>query len=165
MRQILTIFSLVILTLVLPNNFFFYSKCNSIFYFITYILIEGLFLIFFKIYSIVLNLLLLYDFFKFFHIQQMLRFDKATYFSLFFKFIVSIRLNNILGGSDVSLFSELINIPSIPFYNSIEFVMLLYDFLVTSFSRYKECMPYLILFTKFSDVLSAFTCVSAIGNL
>ena len=38
------------------------------------------------------------------------RFDKATYLSLSFKFILSERLSNNLGTSDVLLFSELINI-------------------------------------------------------
>ena len=34
-----------------------------------------------------------------------------------------------------------------------------------SFARYKECMICLISFSKFSDVLPAFTCVRAIGSL
>ena len=95
----------------------------------------------------------------------MLRFDKATYLSLLFKFILSERLSNSLWGADVLLFSEFIKIVSILFYNSIEFVILLYAFLVISFARYKECIICLISFSKFSDVLPAFTCVSAIGNL
>ena len=55
---------------------------------------------------------------------------------------------------------------------SIHFVLQLYwihyiviHFLVTSFSRYKEYMICLISFNKFSDVLPAFTCASATGNL
>ena len=41
----------------------------------------------------------------------------------------------------------------------------MYTFLVISFARYNEYMIFLISFTKFSDVLPAFTCASAIGNL
>ena len=67
--------------------------------------------------------------------------------------------------SDVLLFLEFINIVSILFYNFIEFIILLYTFLVISFARYKEYMICLISFSKFSDVLPAFTCASAIGNL
>ena len=96
----------------------------------------------------------------------MLRFNKATYLSLLFKFILSERLNNSLRGSDALLFSEFIkNIVSILFYNFIEFIILLYTFLVFSFARYKKYMICLISFNKFSDVLPAFTCASAIGNL
>ena len=75
----------------------------------------------------------------------MLRFDKATYLSLLFKFILSLRLSNNL--------------------NFIEFIILLYTFLVISFSQYKEYMICLISFSKFSDVLPTFTCAIAIGNL
>ena len=85
----------------------------------------------------------------------MLRFDKATYLSLLFKFILSERLRNSLRGSDVLLFSEFINVVCILFYNFIELAMLLYTFLVISFAR----------FSKFSDVLPAFTCAKAVGNL
>ena len=60
---------------------------------------------------------------------------------------------------------RLINIVSIPFYNFIWFIILLYTFLVISFSQYKEYMIFLISFNMFSDVLSAFTCASAIDNL
>ena len=42
---------------------------------------------------------------------------------------------------------------------------MLYTFLVTSFALYKECMICLISFNKFSDVMPAFTCARAIGNL
>ena len=78
----------------------------------------------------------------------MLRFDKATYLSLLFKFILSERLSNSLWGSDVLLFSEFINIVSILFYNFIEFIILLYTFLVTSFSEYKEYMISQVIDTK-----------------
>ena len=50
------------------------------------------------------------------------------------------------------------------FCNSFEFIKLLYTFLVISFAQYKEYMICLISFDKFSDVLSAFICTSAIGN-
>ena len=95
----------------------------------------------------------------------MLRFNKATYLSLHFKFILTERLSNSLCGSGVLLFSEFINIVSILFHNFIEFIILLCTFLVISFARYKECIICLISFSKFSDVLPGFTCASAIGNL
>ena len=44
-------------------------------------------------------------------------------------------------------------------------MILLHTFLVTFFARYKEYMICLISFTKFSDVIPAFTCARAIGNL
>ena len=40
----------------------------------------------------------------------MLRLDKATYLSLFFKFILSEKISNSLWRSDVLLFPEFINI-------------------------------------------------------
>ena len=43
----------------------------------------------------------------------MQRFDKAAYFSLLFKFILSERLSDSMWGSNVLLFSECINIVSI----------------------------------------------------
>ena len=85
----------------------------------------------------------------------MLKFDKATYLSLLFKFIVSERLSNSLCASDVLLFSEFTNIVAILFYNFIEFIILLYAFLVIFFSFYKEYMICPISFSKFSDVLTA----------
>ena len=93
----------------------------------------------------------------------MLRLDRARYLSFIFKSIFCERLSNSLLGSDV-LFLECINIISILFYNFTEFIILLYTFLVTSFAQYKEYMIYLIGFSKFSEVLPAFTCASAIGN-
>ena len=90
---------------------------------------------------------------------------KGASLSLLFKFILSVQLSNSLWGSNVPLFLEFINIVSISFYNFVEFIILLYTFLVTSFSLYKECMIYLILFSKFSDVLPTFTCTRGIGNL
>ena len=95
----------------------------------------------------------------------MLRCDKATYLSLLFQFILSERFINSLWGSDVLVFSELMKIVSVLFYNFVKFIILLYTFLVISFARYKEYKIYLVLFSKFSDVLPAFTCASPIGNL
>ena len=45
-----------------------------------------------------------------------------------------------------------------------EFIILLYIFLVISVTLYKEYMICLISYRKFSDVLPAFTYASAIGN-
>ena len=95
----------------------------------------------------------------------MLTFDKATYLSFLFKFILSERMSNSLWGSDVAIFSEFINIVSILFYNFIEFITLLYTFLLIHFVQYREHIICLISFSKFSDVLHAFTCASAIANL
>ena len=77
------------------------------------------------------------------------RFDRATYLSLLLKLIFSERLKNSL---------------SILFYKFIEFIILLYTFLVFYFSRYKEYIICLFLFSKFSDVLPAFTYARAIGK-
>ena len=95
----------------------------------------------------------------------MLRFDNTTYLQLLFEFISSVRLSNSLWGSDVWLFFEFINILSILLYNSTEFIIFLYTFLVISFSQYQEYMVCLSLFSTFSDVSLAFTCASTIGNL
>ena len=76
----------------------------------------------------------------------MLKFYKATYLSLFFKFTLSERLSNSLRGLDVFLFSEFINIVSILLYNFIEFIAMAYTFLVISFVRNKECITCLIPF-------------------
>ena len=48
---------------------------------------------------------------------------------------------------------------------NVEFIILLYTFLVISFFRYNKYMICLILFSKFSDVLPAFAFGIAIGNL
>ena len=74
----------------------------------------------------------------------MIRLDKATYLSHHFKFILAERLSNSLPGSDVLLFLEFINILPILLYNFIEFITLLYIFLVISFARYRN-----ILFDRF----------------
>ena len=63
-------------------------------------------------------------------------FDKATYLSLIYLttyisyFILSVRLSNSLLRSDILLFLEFINIVSILFCNFIEWMILLYTFLV-----------------------------------
>ena len=55
----------------------------------------------------------------------MLRFDKATYFSLHLRFILSEILSNTLSGSDVLLFFEFINtFRIIPLLNSLCFYIL-----------------------------------------
>ena len=89
---------------------------------------------------------------------------KQHVYHLCFKFVLSKSLSNSLWGSDVLLFSEFINIVSILFYNFIEFIILLYTFLVISFVRYRKYINWLISFSKFSDVLPAFNWSSAIGN-
>ena len=43
--------------------------------------------------------------------------------------------------------------------------MLLYTFLVIFFAQPKECMVWPILLSKFSDVLTTFTCAKAMGDL
>ena len=87
----------------------------------------------------------------------MLRFDKATYLSLLFNFVLSERLGSNLGESDVLLFSDFINIVSILFYTFIEFIILSYTFLVVCFPLYKKYITCLISFSKLPDVLPAFT--------
>ena len=51
------------------------------------------------------------------------------------------------------------------YYTFIEFIILLYTFLAISFAQCKEYMISLISFSKFSDVLPAFTCARAIGKV
>ena len=98
----------------------------------------------------------------------MLRFDKAINLSLLFKFILSVRSNNALWGSDVSLFLEFINtvlIFVLYLYWIRDIVKYLYTFWVIYFAKYKEHMICLISVSQFSDVLPACTCAIAIGNL
>ena len=64
----------------------------------------------------------------------MLRLDDATYLSLLFKFTLSVRLSNSVGGSDVLPFLGFINIVSILNYTFIEFIILLYTLFVVSFA-------------------------------
>ena len=68
----------------------------------------------------------------------MLRFDKAIYLSIPFKFILPKRLSNSLRGSDVYLFSEFLNIVFILFYNFVEFTILLHNFWQFLFPNKKE---------------------------
>ena len=84
----------------------------------------------------------------------MLSFDKATYFSFLFKFISSKRSTNSQRGSDVLLFSEFINIVSILFFiNLLNYILDIKNIIS------------LISFSKLLDVLPAFTCTRANGNL
>ena len=94
----------------------------------------------------------------------MLTFDNATYVSFLFKFILSLWLSNSLSGLTVPLFLEFRYIVSVVLYNFIEFIILLYTFLLTSVSLYNENMVWLISFSKYPNVLPTFTCASAIGN-
>ena len=92
-------------------------------------------------------------------------FDKATNLSFIFRFNLSVRVSNSLWGSDVLLFSEFINIVSILFHNFIGLIILLYTFLAISFDPYKKQKICLISFSKFPDVLPAFTSARGIGSL
>ena len=74
-------------------------------------------------------------------------------------------MSQILWGLDTLLFPEFMDIASILFYSFIEFIMLLYTFLVIYFAQYKEYIIFLISFGMFSYVLPAFTWVSAIVNI
>ena len=56
----------------------------------------------------------------------MLRFDKTTYLSLLFKFILSQRLSSTLRGSDILLFPEFVIIVSIFYRNFIGFIYYIY---------------------------------------
>ena len=51
------------------------------------------------------------------------------------------------------------------YYTFIEFIILLYTFLIISFAWYNKYMIRQVSFSKFSEVLSAFSYASAIGNL
>ena len=91
------------------------------------------------------------------------------YLSFHLKSILSVRLSDSLRGSDLLLISEFINKVSIFLLYSIHFfivfVILLYTFYGISYDRYKKYIICLILFSKFSEVSSAFTCARAIDNL
>ena len=80
------------------------------------------------------------------------------YSSLLVKFILSARLRNNLCRSEVLLFHEFTNIVSILYFIYIEFILLLYTFVVISLARHKEqnVLP---------DVLPALTFESAVGDL
>ena len=109
----------------------------------------------------ILYLLFLYSCFMFFHVYFMLIFDKRTYLSLPFKFIWSKKLSNRLWVSDVLRSSKFLYIVCVLIYNFIEFIILFYTFIVISLAWCREYIIWRILFSKFSDVLFAFTC----GNL
>ena len=87
------------------------------------------------------------------------------YLSFLFKSILSVKLNELVGVRCLTFFK--IHKYNIHFwyYTFIEFIILLYTFLVISFAWYKKYMICLILFNMFSDVLPTFTCASAVGNL
>ena len=85
----------------------------------------------------------------------MLIFDKAIYLSFLRKSILSVRF------SIFRTHKYSIHFCIIPLLNS----LYCYTLLVISSSRYKEYMICLISFSKFSDVLPAFTCGRAIDNL
>ena len=89
----------------------------------------------------------------------MVQFDKEIYLSLIFKFILSERLCNSLWVSDIVLFPGFIL-----YYIFIKCIILLHTILVFFFTWYREYMIWCISFNKFLDALTAFTCVSAIGN-
>ena len=78
---------------------------------------------------------------------------------------LSVRISNSLWGKDVLLFSEFISIVSILFYNSTEFIILLYTFLVNFCSLSKGYIICLVSFSKFAEVSPAFYCARAIDNL
>ena len=72
--------------------------------------------------------------------MYILGFNNTPYLSLHFRFILFKRWSSNLSGSDILEFLEFINLISILFYNFIEFIVLLYTFLVISFSQYQEYM-------------------------
>ena len=90
--------------------------------------------------------------------------NACKYLSFIFKAILSERLNNSLWGSDVLRFLEFINIVSILFYNFIEFIMLLYTFLVIYFAWYRKYTICLVSSSKILDELPAFTSARSISN-
>ena len=59
----------------------------------------------FQVASDILHLSFLYDFFIFFYVSWVLRFDKVTFLPFIFKFILSEGLNSSLRGNYVLLFS------------------------------------------------------------
>ena len=93
----------------------------------------------------------------------MLRLDKAKYLSFLLRSVLSVTLSNSLRRRDVLLFLEFINIVFVFTICFIKFTTLMYIFLVILW--YKNYMIFLISFSKFSDVLTAFTSARAINNL
>ena len=93
----------------------------------------------------------------------MLRFEKETYLSLLFKFIY---VQDLVIVCENQMFINLMKTTVyILFYNFIKFIMLLHTFLVISFAQYKEYIICLILFSKFPNVLPAFTSARTVANL
>ena len=107
----------------------------------------------------------------------MLRFDKAIIFSPILKSNLLVSFNIKTCGLDVLLFPKFINIVSIVYRLHlqlesvrhvrywIDLIMLFYTFLVICFDWYKEWTISPILLNKLSELLPAFTCARAIGNL
>ena len=94
-----------------------------------------------------------------------LEFWSVNHTSIYENSALKVFENNSLWGSDVLPFSEFINIVSILFYIFIEFIIFLCTILVIYFSWYKEYIICLIVFSKFSDVLPAFTSARPVDNL
>ena len=110
-----------------------------------------------------LNLLFLYNFLIFFHVEYVLKPDKATYLSFFKSFSY---LRDRVTIHEDQIFHYFLNSQ---IYYPFCFITLLnscccYILLNNFFAIYKEYIIFLISFCKFSDVLSAFTFASAIGN-
>ena len=98
----------------------------------------------------------------------MLSFGKAANLSLLFESILFETLSNSLWGSDVSVFSEFINKLCFLCLYRLHYTFSLcryIHFLVFSFARYKKYTIWRASFSKFLDVLPAFTCASAIATL
>ena len=93
----------------------------------------------------------------------MQRFYKAILFSPLLKSNLSVNLSIKTWSRSFNVFR--VHKYSTHFYNCIDLIMLLYKFLVISFDWYKEQTICLILFNNFSELLPAFTCATAIGNL
>ena len=91
----------------------------------------------FNVVAGILNLFFCMTYLHFSMYSKCQRFDKATYLSFLFKFILSIRLNNSLLGSVDPLFVEFINVVPTLSYSFMEFVIFSYIFLVNSFSQCK----------------------------
>ena len=77
--------------------------------------------------------------------------------------LFSERWSNSLWGSDILLFSEFINVTSTLFHNFIDYVVIYFS--SNFFSSIQRIYDLTVSFIKFSDVLAAFTCTSAVGNL
>ena len=78
------------------------------------------------------------------------------------KLTLYVRLSKSLWGLHVLLFFR---IHKYSIHNFVEFIILLYTFLVIPFAWYKKYMIWRNLFSKFSDLLAAFTCTRAISKI